>query len=133
MAKTPGQEAAHGVLEAQTALCDELHGNRRHEALRHAPDPEPVVRASLSANGEVRMARRDDRGLAVFFDEGDHGGNRARGDQPVGLTLQFALGRARGAPEEGACETEECEQPHMPYTRRARSPLQRYVRPARRV
>ena len=50
---------------------------------------------------DVGVARGDDRAPAVLLDERDHGGDLARGDEPVGVALELGLGRRRRAGEEG--------------------------------
>ena len=126
------QIAVDSVVELDLALGDELHDHRRDEGLGHAPDPEPVLRTSPPA-ADLRVSRGDDGALAVLLDERDHGGDLGRGDEPVGVPLELGLGRRAGSDEQGAGESESCDQPHVSYTRRGRSALQGYVRLARRV
>ena len=86
------QERADTVVEAEPALGDELHDERRHEALRDASDPERVIRPSLSPP-DLGIARGDDDPLAVLLDERDHARDVARGDEPVGGALKLLLER----------------------------------------
>ena len=48
-AKAARKQGADSVGQPESLLGDELHDDRRHEALRDASDPEPIVGASLSA------------------------------------------------------------------------------------
>src|SRR6185295_12485226 len=125
-------EGADTVVQAELALGDELHDDRRHEALRDASDPEPVVGASRSAS-DLGLPCSDDGALAVLLDERDHSWDVARGDEPVGGALKLALGRRRPSGEEDACDGKSCNRAHVPSTPRAGWVLQRYLQPARGV
>ena len=76
------------VVEPDSVLGDELHDDRRDEGLGHASDPKSVFRPGLPA-ADPGVPRRDDDASTILLDEGDHGGNAARGDEPVGGLLQL--------------------------------------------
>src|SRR6185295_14954770 len=88
LAQASREEGADTVVQAELALGDELHDDRRHEALRDASDPEPVVGASRSAS-DLGLPCSDDGALAVLLDERDHSWDVARGDEPVGGALKL--------------------------------------------
>jgi RNA polymerase sigma factor (sigma-70 family) len=106
-----------GVVEPDPVLGDELHGDRRDERLRHASDPEAVLRNGEPA-ADLRVAGGDDDALAVLFDERDHRRNRGRGHQLISCPLELRLGRRRGSGQEGARERQSGDQPHDRDTRR---------------
>ena len=113
-AKTSREERADTVVQPEPVLGDELHDDRRNEALRDASDPEPVVGASLPA-ADLGVARGDDGALAVLLDECDHGGDVARCDELVGGPLELALRSATALrTRSDACDAESCDQPHVP-------------------
>ena len=118
-----------GVVEPEPALGDELHDDGRHEALGHAANPEPVVRACRTVSLEVGFSGSDDGTAAVLLDERDHGRDLARGDEPVGSSLKLGFRRSAGAqqkrPDDDGHEpdAEPPENPHVSDTQRVESPL----------
>ena len=137
-AKASRKERADTVFQPELVLGDELHDDRRHEALRDAPRPERVVGTSLSA-AHLGLPRRHDGAFAVLLDERDHRRDVARGDQAVRRLLELRLGgRGRtdddgAAADDGNRDREGGDELHVLSTRRAASALHGYFRRAQRV
>ena len=88
-----GQVAFERVVQAQAALLHELEHDRRGERLRHAPDPELLVGAGLSASGGRLVLP------AVVGDEDDHAIAAARRRSDA----RTARPAARGSPARRPC------------------------------
>ena len=141
LAQATWKELAHAVVEPQLALGHEQHGDRCHEALGHAPDPEAIVRPGGSPSDD-RVAGRDDGALTVPFDERDHCRDLARCDEAIGRLPERNVRRRgrldqrdgeRGADEQPAGDDEEWYEPHVVSTPRAGASLRRYASSTRRV
>ncbi len=109
LSQATGEELADPRFEAELPLRDQLHHDRGDEALGHAADPEPVVRASGPAS-ELGDAGRDHRPLTVPFNQRDHGRDLARLDQHVGGLLELAPTRCRRREDDGG-ERKSCDEP----------------------
>ncbi len=140
LAEPSREELAQAVVQPELALGDELHDDRRDEALRDASGPEGVAGASLS-DADLCVSRRHDRALAVLLDERDDGGDVARRDEAVRSLLEnkrrvgrrSRSGEHRDTGEDGAHERHGGDLLHAPTTRRAVLPLHGYVRGAQGV
>ena len=90
-----GQVGGNGAIERQPALFDQLHGGGGGDGLGHGGEPHHAVRRHRRLGGAVGGAEgaliEDAAGIAG---EGDHAGDRARGDGVLQQGIDGGMGHS---------------------------------------
>ena len=109
-----GQVAAHGIIQADSLLIDELEHQRGRERLRYAPDPEPLASCRRRCPGGGHGA------VTVVRNENDHASGARAGKLPRDSAGSGWRGCARPgtcASSQGQCGHRQNHQQHSPAAR----------------